>query len=230
MGNLIVIESGTDGSGKATQSDILYKYLKSEGYKVRKLTYPNYGSRACSLVEMYLAGVFGENPDDVNPYTVSTFFAADRYASFKTDWEDFYEDKDAIVIADRYTTSNLICQSAKFNSLKEIDSYVYWIEELEYEKNNIPAPDLVIYLDLPVNFSLNMMVGRENKMTGRLKKDIHESNEGYLRKCYKTSKYLSEKFGWKRVNCIDDNNKVKSIEAIAEEIKEITTNFLSKNI
>ena len=87
-GKLIVIE-GTDGSGKATQSALLTKRLQQEGYAVKELTFPCYGQPSCTLVEMYLKGEFGQKPDDVNCYAASTFYAVDRYASYKKEWGKF---------------------------------------------------------------------------------------------------------------------------------------------
>jgi len=107
-GKLIVIE-GLDGSGKATQSKLLYETLLAEGKPVRKVSFPNYESNSSALVKMYLAGEFGKNPEDVNAYAASTFFAVDRYASYKSNWGKFYADG-GIVIADHYTTSIAIQQ------------------------------------------------------------------------------------------------------------------------
>ena len=103
-GKLIVLE-GLDGSGKATQAKLLKAHLKEQGFSVREITFPNYESDSSALVKMYLAGQFGQHPDDVNAYAASSFYAVDRYASYKKDWGSFYENG-GIVIADRYTTSN----------------------------------------------------------------------------------------------------------------------------
>ena len=82
MGKLICIEAG-DGSGKETQANKLLERLKSENYKVRKVSFPNYGSESSSLIKMYLRGEFGSRPEDISPYVASTFYAVDRYASYK---------------------------------------------------------------------------------------------------------------------------------------------------
>ena len=84
-GRLIVFE-GTDGSGKATQSRLLFERLEREGVDCRKLNFPRYGEKSAALVELYLGGAFGSHPDDVNAYAASTFYAVDRYASYKQDW------------------------------------------------------------------------------------------------------------------------------------------------
>ena len=101
-GKLIIIE-GSDGSGKATQTKKLYDRLEAENYKIKKVEFPNYNSESSALVKMYLRGDFGKNATDVDPYVCSTFYAVDRYASFKTGWEEFYNNG-GIIICDRYTT------------------------------------------------------------------------------------------------------------------------------
>ena len=83
-GKIIVIE-GLDGSGKATQTDLLYKKLLEQGKNVKKLTFPCYESESSALVRMYLGGELGSNPDSVNPYQASAFYAVDRVASFLKD-------------------------------------------------------------------------------------------------------------------------------------------------
>ena len=110
-GRLIVFE-GTDGSGKATQSRLLFERLEREGVDCRKLNFPRYGEKSAALVELYLGGAFGSHPDDVNAYAASTFFSVDRYASYKQDWGGYYE-AGGLLIADRYTTSNAVHQASK---------------------------------------------------------------------------------------------------------------------
>ena len=99
MAKLIVIE-GTDASGKQTQSELLYEYLKSGNTKVMKLIFPDYESRSSELVKMYLEGCFGKDADSVPPKIASVFYAADRYASYKTKWEEFSRDENAVIILD----------------------------------------------------------------------------------------------------------------------------------
>ena len=87
-GTLIVLE-GLDGSGKATQAKLLAQHLKEAGKNVQEITFPDYASDSSALVKMYLAGQFGDKPDDVNAYAASSFYAVDRYASYKTSWGSF---------------------------------------------------------------------------------------------------------------------------------------------
>ena len=106
MGILITID-GLDGSGKQTQSELLAENLKREGYPVKLISFPDYESPSSALVKMYLGGEFSSDPDFVNAYAASSFFAVDRYASFARDWKKDYDNK-TVIIANRYTTANAI--------------------------------------------------------------------------------------------------------------------------
>lgn len=215
-GKLIIIESGSDGSGKATQTKLLFDRLKSDGYNVRNTTFPNYNSESSALVKMYLRGEFGENPDDVNAYAASTFYSVDRFASYKSDWEDFYLNG-GIVISDRYTTSNMVHQAVKFKDKIEKDEYLNWLWNLEFELFKLPIPDKVILLDVSPEISRKLIENRPNKITNEQKKDIHESNQSYLLESYYNAKYVCNKYGWERINCngFDD---ILDIETIHEKV------------
>ncbi|MBA5851399.1 deoxynucleoside kinase [Clostridium sp. cel8] len=223
-GKLIVIESGSDGSGKATQSKMLYDRLVNENYKVKKVEFPNYKSQSSSIIKMYLNGDFGSKPEDVNAYVASTFYAVDRFASYKMEWEKFYKDG-GIIIADRYTTSNMVHQASKIDDNKERDHFLDWLRNLEYKLYGLPEPDCVVFLDVPPNYSIKLMDKRSNKFTGNNKKDIHESNSEYLMKCYKNSLYVANKYGWNKINCIE-NNKIMEIEAIHNCVYNLVLTYL----
>lgn len=216
-GKLIIIE-GSDGSGKATQTKKLYDRLEQNNYNIKKVEFPNYDSESSALVKMYLRGDFGKHAEDVDPYVCSTFFAVDRYASFKTEWEEFYNDG-GIIICDRYTTSNMIHQASKME-VEERDKYLEWLNDLEFNLYKIPKPDCVIFLDVPVEMSQKLMKDRNNKITGESEKDIHESDFDYLKKSYENSLYIAKKYDWQRINCIKDDN-MRTIDDIHEEIYSI---------
>lgn len=222
-GKLIIIESGSDGSGKATQTAKLYERLAKEGYKVRKVEYPNYKSDSSALVKMYLNGDFGSNPEDVDPYIASTFYTVDRYASYKKDWQDFYING-GLILADRYTTSNMVHQAAKIQDDEERDKYLEWLWDFEYQMYKLPIPDKVLFLDMPPENSKILMEDRANKITGSQAKDIHESNDQYLISSYQNSLYVVKKYNWTRINCVKDNkikNKLQIHEDIYKSAKEI---------
>ncbi len=211
-GKMIVIE-GTDGSGKATQSALLVQHLKQQGFPVREVSFPCYGQPSCALVEMYLQGEFGDKPDSVNCYAASTFYAVDRYASYKKDWGEFYENG-GIVVANRYVTSNLVHQMTKL-PCEEWNAFAHWLRDLEYVKFGIPQPDMVVYLSMPVDVSQKLMTGRY--AGDESKKDIHEKDLVYLAKCRKAAEYAAQLDGWHTLNC-NKGDQPLSIEEIGEQV------------
>jgi len=214
-GKLIVLEA-CDGSGKATQTKKLYDRLLLEHKNVLKVEYPDYNSNSSALIKMYLNGEFGDKPDDVNAYAASTFYAVDRYASFKKNWKDFY-DKGGIILADRYTTSNMVHQAAKIHDEEEKNKFLTWLWELEFKLMGLPVPDAVIFLDVPPEYGKKLMLNRKNKFTGKDDKDIHEKNMNYLVDSYNNACKIADKYNWIRINCISNNN-IKSIEQIHNDI------------
>lgn len=215
MGKLIVIE-GTDSSGKETQTKRLFEKLEEKGLKVKKISFPNYDSPACEPVKMYLSGAFGEDAMKVNPYPVSTMYAIDRYASFKIDWEKFYNE-DGIIVTDRYVTSNMVHQASKIKDLDEKKEYLNWLEDLEYEKMGIPRPDLVIFLNMPTEMAVKLMAERKNKITGEEKKDIHERDKEYLKESHANACKIANTYNWKEIKC-SDGERIKTIEEIGEDV------------
>lgn len=222
-GIVIVIE-GCDGSGKATQTQRLYERLLKEDCKVKKVEYPNYKSDSSALVKMYLKGDFGENPEDVNPYVSSTFYAVDRFASYNTEWKEFYEEG-GIIIADRYTTANMVHQASKIKSIKERDKFLDWLWDFEFRIFELPVPDCVIFLDMPPEYSKKLMEKRANKFTGHNEKDIHEKDYEYLVQSYNNSCSVAEKYKWHRIRCVENEN-VKTIEEISKEISKEIFNII----
>ena len=196
MGKLIVIE-GLDGSGKGTQAQLLFDRLVKEGRKVKKISFPVYSSDSSALVRMYLAGQFGSRPGDVNAYAASSFYAVDRFASFKADWGKDYSD-DYIIIADRYTTSNGVHQCSKLPE-DEWNSFMDWLYDFEYKKMGIPSPDTVIYLDMSPRVSQKLLTSRYSG--DESKKDIHEKDKEYLDRSRQAARFCAEHDGWKTVKC-----------------------------
>lgn len=221
MGKLIVIE-GVDSSGKETQTKLLFDYLCQKGLKVKKVSFPDYDSDFCMPVKGYLAGELGDNPDDVNAYAASSFYAIDRYASYKRDWGKFYE-SDGIIVCDRYVTSNIVHQAMKIKGDKT--AFIEWLADYEYEKLGLPRPDAVIFLDMPPVAARFLMKNRANKITGEAQKDIHEKNEGYLNAAYENAVGVAENQGWKRVVCAKELD-IRTIEDIHAEIISIVENVI----
>ena len=212
MGKLIVIE-GTDGSGKSTQFKLLTSRLEAENHQFQKLVFPQYAEPSSALIRMYLGGEFGTKPSDVNAYAASAFYAVDRYASFKKVWGQWYEEG-GLIVSDRYTTSNAVHQASK-EPVENQQSFLKWLYDFEYDKLGLPRPDLIIYLDVPTDFTEAMM--RRREADTHTSADIHEQDMEYLATCRRTGKAAAEYYGWTVIQCVQDG-KMRSIEDIHEEI------------
>lgn len=217
-GKLIVIE-GIDSSGKATQVKLIFQELLKRNYRVMKLEFPDYKSDSSALIKMYLNGKFGEDPQLVNPYAASLFFAADRFASYKICWEKFYSEN-GIIISDRYVSSNMIYQAAKFDNKDERQKYLNWVYDLEFCRLNLPEPDIVIFLCMPPQFSMKLASNRPNKITGLQEKDIHERNAKYMEKTYDVAMEVAKRYKWGILDCIK-NDAVKPEKEINKELLKI---------
>lgn len=212
MGKLIVIE-GTDGSGKSTQFRLLTDRLESEQVKFQKLVFPQYSEPSSALIRMYLGGEFGKSPSDVNAYAASAFYSVDRYASYRKVWGKWYEEG-GLVVSDRYTTSNAVHQASKEPEDKRGD-FLNWLYDFEYDKLGLPRPDLVIYLDVPTDFTEKMLRHRESETNTHA--DIHEQDMQYLATCRRMGRAAAEHYGWTVIRCVRDG-AMRSMEDIHEEI------------
>ena len=208
MSKLIIME-GLDGSGKSTQTALLEKYFEENSIEYKKIKLPDYDSHSSTLVNMYLGGEFGRDADAVNAYAAGAFYAVDRFASYKLKWKKEYMDG-VLILADRYATSNSIYQMEKLDR-SEWDSYLDWSEDFEYNKIGIPKPDAVIFLDMPVEISQKLMTSRYGGDEG--KKDVHEADVEFLKRCRESALYAAEKQGWNVVSC-SDGEQPYSIEEI----------------
>ncbi len=213
MGKLIVLE-GTDGSGKATQCAALLAHLTADGIACKKVEFPQYSEPSSALIKMYLAGEFGKHPSDVNAYAASTFYAADRYASYKKDWGRDYENG-TIILADRYTTSNAVHQGSKLQGRERAD-YLSWLFDFEYRLMGLPQPDLVVYLDVPVAQTEKNM--RQRALTTHNAGDIHETDFHYLENCRIAAQEAAIRFGWRTIPCVDASGTMRSVEDIHQEV------------
>lgn len=215
MGKIIVIE-GLDGSGKQTQSEKLFERLKAEGKKIMKISYPRYDNPSSALVKMYLSGEFGKNANDVNAYIASTFYAVDRFASYKQDYESFYKDG-GIILLDRYVTANMVHQASKIDDIEEKEKFLKWLCDFEYGLFGLPQPDKVFFLNIPLEVSERLMKERENKFSHTQEKDIHEKDPNHLKKAFDSACYLINKYNWDEINCTKDG-VLRTVEDIHEEI------------
>ena len=216
MGKLIIFE-GLDGSGKGTQTALTAQKLAARGVDLRQITFPDYASESSALVKMYLAGAFGQKPDDVNAYAASSFYAVDRYASYKTGWGAFYR-AGGLVLSDRYTTSNAVHQCSKLPPA-QWDGFLNWLFDFEYQKIGIPAPDAVVYLAVDPEVSQRLLAARYHGDDS--KKDIQEKDLDYLARSRAAAEYCAKALGWKRIDCTADGPQGKTMRTVEQINDEI---------
>ena len=206
-GKLIVLE-GIDGSGKSTQYRRLCQRMENDKIDYNHIVFPRYDKESSALLRLYLGGAFGTDPEDVNAYTASTFYAVDRFASYRDDWGKIYENG-GLILSDRYTTSNAVHQGCKLPD-DELPDFFNWLADLEYVKMGLPRPDLVIYLDVDIETATRRMRRREAK--NNTQADIHEKDTAYLERCLRTAGMAAEHYGWVRIP-----HKKDGIEREADE-------------
>ena len=225
MGKLFVID-GTDGSGKQTQFDLLKKHLDEDHIEYRTVSFPNYDSPSSSLVKMYLSGEFGENAQEISPYIASTFYAVDRYATFKKDFFQYYNDG-GIILADRYTTANMVHQAGKIKDAEERQKFLDWLLDFEFNLYGLPKPTRTFFLNMPTEYAIELMKNRENKFTHTQAKDIHESDSNHLQDSYNAACSLVNKYDWYEVKCVKDD-EIRTREDIHNEIYSIVKKQIQK--
>ena len=225
MGKIFVID-GTDGSGKQTQFDLLKSHLDKDKIEYKTVSFPNYDSPSSSLVKMYLSGEFGENAQDVSPYIASTFYAADRYATFQKELKKYYEDG-GIILADRYTTANMVHQAWKIKDEKEREKFLNWLYDLEFNLYGLPMPTKVFFLNMPTEKVEELIKNRENKFTHEKEKDIHERSASHIIDSYNAACDVAKEYGWCEIHCVN-GDQIKSIDEIHEEIFDVVKKELKK--
>ena len=215
MGKLVVFE-GIDGSGKSTQFARMCARLSDGDVPFRRLNFPRYQEQSSALIRLYLDGAFGEDPGAVNPYAASTFYSADRYASYVQDWRGYYQNG-GLLLLDRYTTSNALHQASKLPPDKRPD-FFGWLYDFEFGLMELPRPDIVLYMDLPIDEALARIKKRQ-AATG-LSVDIHERDAQYLKACWECGAEAADFYGWRRIACFD-GQRARSEEELHEEIYHV---------
>ena len=212
MGYIIVIE-GTDGCGKNTQAKLLVERLEGAGRNVKLCSFPQYDSPSSAPVKMYLNGEFGDL-NSLDAYQSSVLYAVDRLCTYNKDLKEFYE-AGGVIVMDRYVYSNMLHQASKIKNKTEVDSYLDWLEEFEFGYLKLPRADKVLFLDVPVEISQRLKEERAYK--SGTTKDVHEEDVNHLRNAYNSGKYVSQKYGWNVISCVD-GEELKSIEEISDLI------------
>ncbi len=219
MGKLFVID-GLDGSGKATQTDMLYNNLIQQGRDVKKVSFPDYDSLSSGPVRLYLSGELSGNAQDINAYAASSFFSVDRYCRYMTELKGFYE-QGGIILADRYTTANAIHQCGKLPKSSH-KAYVDWLFDFEYNKLGLPRPDGVIFLSVPPVITAKLMDKRYEQGG---EKDIHEADMAHQQSAAETAHTLATQLGWQVIDC-QSGGRMRGREDIALQVLEYVVNRL----
>lgn len=224
---LIVIE-GTDGSGKATQSNLLYERLKEEGLLVEKRDFPNYKNFYGLMIAKFLS-----DPSfdwvKIHPMIASTFYALNRHED-KEEIEKLIRHND-IIIFDRYVSANQIHQGGKIKDIGKRKEFLKELDILEYGKFGIPKPNLVFFLDLPTHLSQKLidkrnLAEKRDYLVG--KKDVHEEDSDFKKNSYEAALWLAKtQPGWTRINCEKDG-EVRPANEIHEEIYKNLMSYLDK--
>lgn len=205
---MLIVLDGIDGAGKSTQTKMLIKRLKKEGYAVATLDFPQYAQNFFGgMVKQFLNGEFG-GINKVDPHLASLLYALDRWES-KAKIQQWLKQK-KIAVINRYTTANLIHQSIKLPSQKRA-VFANLIEKLEYAILGMPKPNMVIYLSLPHALAYALIIKRGKK------KDIHEKDRKHLCAAAQYGLELARKKRWHIIHC-HKNNVMRSKEDIAAEI------------
>lgn len=220
MDKIFVIE-GTDGSGKQTQTNLIYERLIKDKKSVFKTSFPDYDSQSSGPIKEYLSGDISSNPNDISPKAASCFYAVDRYISYKKNIEKYYNDDKTILLFDRYISSNLLHQGGKLLNnncgFEKLDEFCNWLFNLEYNDLGLPVPTEVFFLHVPIDFSLSLIKDRENKYSHSAKKDIHEVDPTHLKNAEMSGMHFAKKLNWNIIECVKDG-KLRSIEDINDEI------------
>lgn len=221
-GMLIVIE-GTDCSGKGTQSELLYKSLLNEGYKVFKTSFPRYDTPTGKIIGgPYLGkkhicdGWFEEGANNVPAKVASLYYAADRL--YNIDIINDHLNNGDIVILDRYVTSNMGHQAGKIKNNDERLKMFKWLEKLEFELLELPKPDIKIFLHMPYKFSKKLQKNREEL-------DEHEKSKDNIINAEKAYLELANIYDFIKIECISDNN-LRTVENIHKEIIDIVKKYI----
>lgn len=212
-GKLIVID-GLDGSGKTTQTKILYERILKLNKKVKLISFPNYESVSSSLVKMYLNGEISDNVNEINPYAASSFYSSDRYISYIKEWASYYKEG-YIIISSRYVQSNLIHQMTKLDKSKW-DDFIKWTYDYEYNKLMLPVADLILYLEVDFEISKKLILERSKDKP----LDIHEKDYDYMKKCRESFNYIKNLGHVNTILCNDESD-IFSVDYINDKIFEL---------
>ncbi len=228
MSAITIAIEGSDGAGKATQTEMLVQHLEQRGFKVGRVSFPRYKETSGGrMLFEFLKSKRATEYDfaNTNPKLASRIYAQDRFESLEY-LEKLIAQND-FVIFDRYVESNLLHQGGKLRSDHERLDFAKWLSELEYDELGLPKPQHTVYLDLPYTISYERALRRAKEKGEDL--DAVESNMEYVQNGWKAGRLYAAMFGWKVVQCIvphEQNELRAEYELTPEEIHVKVRNIL----
>jgi len=221
-GQLIILEGSTDGIGKSTQLKRLQQHLEADGVRVASHHFPTYYSYQGKGVEKYLAGEYG-TLEEISPYFINSLYAYDRAITWRIKLKKLY-DRGQTILLDRYTTSSLIYQSATIKNIRERRKFIDYVTDFEYNKLGIGQPNLVIFLQAPLELATELRRKRTNNEG--VANDIHETDKEFLQKVYDNALFIADYLHWTSINCANaSGTAIRSIEAIHRDIYRAIKNL-----
>ena len=146
----------------------------------------------------------------------------DRLITIKQEHLSGYD----FVLMDRYTYSNMIHQSTRFQNKRELNKFLKWVNDFEFGLLKLPKPNLTLFLDVPAEISFELAHDRA-ELKNQQKKDILEQDINHLKNAHDKAEYVAKKFKWIRLDCTK-NNKIKSIDEIHNAVVEVVKPILLK--
>ncbi len=224
MPAITIAFEGSDGAGKATQTNMLAEYFEAQGKKVARLSFPRYGETVGGkLLQEVLKSERAENYDysKADPMVASLPYAMDRYES-KKHIEDLIENND-VLIFDRYVESNLLHQGGKYATDEERVAFAKFLFNLEYGTLGLPNPQLTVYLTLPFEVTMKRALSRAEKAGGQV--DHVEKDDNYVRQGHEAGLFYAKHFGWRLVDCVEEGRELTPVEVHHKVIEMIKPNL-----
>lgn len=205
-GLLVVIE-GTDGSGKSTQIELLKRWIEDQSYGAMVSEWKT---------SRFIADAIDNAKDRnlLNATTFSLLYAADFADRLETTILPALK-AGFVVLLDRYTYTAYARDVVRGHDVE-------WVEKLY---SYAPQPDLVFYLDVPVEILLKRIIGTTGLdywESGRdigLSSDFYKSFQIYQGKCLEEYTKMKDKH---KFVSIDGTLSAKEIhKKITADVKKL---------
>jgi len=225
---IFIALEGADGSGKATQFNLLTERLRAVGYDVAVFDFPRYEEPSSHFVKKYLNGGYGP-ASEVNPYTASMFYALDRYEASRAVRQALAEGK--IVLSNRYAGSNMAHQGSKFGSEAQQRGFFIWADSLEFQLLGIPRPDINVFLRVPAEISYKLIGKKSRRSYTSKSRDEHEADFDHLNKSIAAYDLLCRLFprDFTAVDCVE-NEQLLGIPEISDRIWQVIQPILPTDL